>query len=230
MLGKKTLAAVSLLAASLFFLSTVSASADEVPDLKMENFKELSLVVLGDSYSAGNGAGDYLYDPEEGSGAKEEKAYRSRNGWGYHYAGWLLGQGVDARLKVIAHSGNTIGDVLAEQVENIPSDTDLVMLTIGGNDGGFNEVVRTCFAIPDRHPVDCKKAVDAFRALAKNEGPGGLKARTKNVLSAISEKLNELKRYGAGIVLIGYPNLMLDKEYTLYGCRGRYTCYEWVTY
>ena len=46
----------------------------------------LNVALLGDSYSAGSGAGDYeAEDPDDPGG----KAYRSRNSWAHHYVDWL---------------------------------------------------------------------------------------------------------------------------------------------
>ncbi|MDO5068572.1 MAG: hypothetical protein Q4D96_14955 [Propionibacteriaceae bacterium] len=106
---------VALLAATvlLSFFAKSAVGADETPDLREREFREITLVVMGDSYSAGNGAGSYMYDPREASGEKAEKAYRSRESWGYRYAGWLADQGVSTYLKVLAHSGHTTKELLS---------------------------------------------------------------------------------------------------------------------
>ena len=67
-------------------LAPTSARADEGPDLETRSPKVLNIVVLGDSYSAGNGAGKYEHNSREANGEEgAEKAYISRNNWGYRY-------------------------------------------------------------------------------------------------------------------------------------------------
>lgn len=61
---------------------------------------------------------------------------------------------------VIAHSGHLIEDLVKEQAPNIPSNSDILMFTIGGNDGGFGDVVVKCFAVGLR---DAKGVIHARR-------------------------------------------------------------------
>lgn len=161
-LGKLLLAL--LLVALSFSTASWSAHAEESPNFRAAAPKVLNLAVMGDSYSAGNGAGDYDHNPKEMQGNEGlDKAYVSRNNWGYKYREWLLSKGVDARLTVLAHSGHTTELLRETQVDNIPSDTDLVLLTIGGNDIGFGQVAEKCLAEGYRNPVDCKAAIESAR-------------------------------------------------------------------
>lgn len=218
-------------------LAPTSARADEGSDLETRSPKVLNIVVLGDSYSAGNGAGKYEHNSREANGEEgAEKAYISRNNWGYRYREWLLGKGVDARLTVLAHSGHTTENLINEQVDRISADVDMVMLTVGGNDIGFGAVVEKCFARGLRHPVSCKEAVEKARAIVSDPGPNGLKARTKRLFTTISAKLRSMGRYDVDIVLAGYPNLLLPDSdwYKLFGC-SRFddsapACGEWIFY
>ena len=178
---KSICVALSVAAVLLSFFIESAAVADETPNLREREFREITLVVMGDSYSAGNGAGGYMYDPKEASGEKADKAYRSRESWGYRYGSWLAEQGVSTRLKVLAHSGNTTKELLSDQVKDIPSDTDLVMLTIGGNDIGFGQVAEKCLAEFRRTPEGCKQAIENAREIIRDPGAEGLKARTKEV-------------------------------------------------
>ena len=169
---------VSLLCISM--LGVPSPRADERPLDEKRPPKVLSMVLLGDSYSAGNGLGIYDLDPEEADGqTDEEKAYRSSLNWANVYRDYLRAQGISAHLTNLAHSGNATTNVIDDQVPKIPGDTDLVMLTIGENDAGFGQVIRACFALHYRHPIDCKKAVDNARKFVRDPGPDGLEARTK---------------------------------------------------
>ena len=63
----------------------------------------LRVVVLGDSYSAGNGAGDYYGDPA---------AYRSHRSWANLYADWLAEQpNLPLQYVSYAHSGAETSDM-----------------------------------------------------------------------------------------------------------------------
>lgn len=93
---KRTFPVVVSLAMALSGLSVASpaAYAEEPPT------RVVRMTLLGDSYSAGNGAGDY--------DTAERGAYRSRNNWANHYRDWVEREGVHAPLTVLAHSGHVI--------------------------------------------------------------------------------------------------------------------------
>ena len=208
---KKLLAAIVLFGALLSCFGVVSPSVHaEGPPTRVGR-----MTLLGDSYSAGNGAGDY--------DTAEPGAYRSRNNWAHHYRYLVEREGVHAPLTVLAHSGDIIEDVLNYQAPAIPANSDIVMFTIGGNDGGFGPVVQNCFARGLRNPIVCKKSIEAFRGFIQDSGPQGLRKRTGEVFSAISRRLDGPGRDRKQMVLLGYPNLVLPNadSYFLHGCEAR---------
>lgn len=193
----------------------LSGIVSPTPSVADENSpaKGLSMVLLGDSYSAGNGAGFYDSSPAG--------AYRSSQNWAHGYRKWLVEQGVAARLVNLAHSGHTTEQLLKEQVQSIPNDVDVVMLTIGGNDINFEKVVEKCFALHYRHPLECKEVVEGARSAIRDPGPEGIAARTIKVLDAINAKVVSMGRKGVQIILVSYPNLLLpdsDEKYILHEC------------
>ncbi|MDO5066090.1 MAG: hypothetical protein Q4D96_02265 [Propionibacteriaceae bacterium] len=123
-------------------------------------------------------------------------------------------------LTVLAHSGNIIEDVLRYQAPDIPSNSDIVMFTIGGNDGGFETVIAECFAMGLREARGCRESVKNFRDFVKDPGPGGLRKRTEEVFRAIDERLQGPDRDLKQMVLLGYPNLVLPNagNYILNTC------------
>lgn len=184
-----------VMALSCLGVVSPSARAEEPPT------RVVRMALLGDSYSAGNGAGDYdTADPG---------AYRSRNNWANHYRDWVEREGVHAPLTVLAHSGHVIEDVLDKQVDELPPNSDIVMFTIGGNDGGFGTVITECFAMGLRDARGCRESVDSFRDFVKDPGPEGLRRRTGEVFSAIARSLKGPGRDLKQMVLLGYPNLVL---------------------
>ena len=80
----------------------------------------LDYVALGDSYSSGLGAGSYL-----GSSS----CHRSSNAYPVLYAAQA-----SASLDFVACSGARTSDVLNNQVSALSAGTDLVTITVGGND------------------------------------------------------------------------------------------------
>ena len=180
----------------------------------------LNVALLGDSYSAGSGAGDYeAEDPDDPGG----KAYRSRNSWAHHYVDWLNERGAHATLTNLAHSSSTTGDVINEQIGEMPSDTDLVMLTIGGNDVHFPDIVKRCFMVGLRSASGCRETVQTADSRLESEAVEGgvavpsVRSQTRSILEKLDAKLAD----GAQVVLVGYPYLSRgSKEYVLAGAGG----------
>ncbi|MGY1670326.1 GDSL-type esterase/lipase family protein [Geodermatophilus sp. SYSU D00710] len=116
------------------------------------------VVVLGDSYSAGEGAGDY----EDAAGGAAKGCHRSR----HTYAVQLFGAD---RVDNLACSGAIINDHYAgqkgrtvnggplpsqqDQLDDVDT-VDLVLLTMGGNDMGFADIITNCAA-----GTDCDSAL-----------------------------------------------------------------------
>ncbi|MGW2250432.1 SGNH/GDSL hydrolase family protein [Kitasatospora sp. NPDC001660] len=164
-------AIAAVLALTTFFAAT-SASAAAV-----------NYVALGDSYSAGVGAGSYLGD--SGSCKRSTNAYpylwRSANS--------------PSSFKFVACSGARTGDVLNGQVSALNSSTTLVSITIGGNDAGFASTMQTCVLGSESA---CLDSVSAGEDYAQNTLPGQL----DQVYAAIHAKAPD-----AHVVVLGYPHL-----------------------
>ena len=70
--------------------------------------------------------------------------------------------------------------VARPQIDAVTPDTDLVFLTIGGNDIGFSTIVVDCLTLRD--PSSCKQALDAASAKAPE-----MVQRTKDALRAVEQ-------------------------------------------
>lgn len=201
--ARKTRLPVLLLAlTALIGLSAaplVSAPASAAADVR----GVLHLTLLGDSYSAGNGAGSY-YGPKD--------ALRSRNNWAHKYTQWLNGQGHPTVLTNLAHSGDITQHLLEDkdgrssQISQVPEDTDVVMFTIGGNDVSFADIVKECFAVGFRDPGSCREKVEEAK-----KGLDTVQKNTEKILNKIDDRLPD----GAQVVLVGYPRLATDRQYVL---------------
>jgi len=163
-------------------------------------------VVLGDSYSAGNGTALGKASANGPNRGYLDGAYRSNRSYGQEYVNWLNAQGVSASLTNLAASGAVTTTVLREQVPAVPVGTDVVMLTIGGNDGEFRDIVQRCFAVAVRSATGCQGAVTTaeqrFPEIVEN---------TRQILEALEQRLGP----DVEVVLVGYPRMALDVRYTL---------------
>ncbi|MFD5461246.1 SGNH/GDSL hydrolase family protein [Kitasatospora sp. NPDC127059] len=147
------------------------------------NAAGVNYVALGDSYSAGVGAGNYLSD--SGSCKRSANAYASL---------WSNANSPSS-FTFVACSGARTGDVLNSQISALNSGTTLVSLSVGGNDAGFSSTMKTCVLSSDS---DCLDAVNTAENYATNTLPGQL----DQVYNAIRAKAPN-----AHVVVMGYPHL-----------------------
>ncbi|MEV4254863.1 SGNH/GDSL hydrolase family protein [Spirillospora sp. NPDC049652] len=140
-------------------------------------------VALGDSYSAGVGAGSY--DSGSGSCSRSTKAYPQL--WANANA--------PSSFSFVACSGATTDTVTSGQLGALNSTTTLASITVGGNDAGFASVMQTCVLSSDS---SCLTAVNNAKTYAQNTLPGKL-----NTLYAAMRS----KAPSAKFVVLGYPHL-----------------------
>lgn len=143
----------------------------------------VSYVALGDSYSSGLGAGDYI--SSSGSCDRSTRAYPEQ---------WAAAES-PASFVSVACAGATTTDVLNSQVSALSASTTLVSITIGGNDAGFSGVMETCVL---RSTSACLNAVSAARAFVTAQLPA-LLGKTLQAVRAHAPR--------AQVVLLGYPDL-----------------------
>jgi hypothetical protein len=153
--------------------------ADRTDDLPAWLLDARDIVVMGDSYSSGEGVANILSLPQ--SGAYDEPTDRPRNSChrsnAKNYGGQLAALlGTRARVHTLACSGAVTADLaLPQDLVNpgsyhtvtgyagdapLPSqlkqfwalkdDPDLILMTIGGNDALFGDITQTCLL-----PFDC---------------------------------------------------------------------------
>lgn len=167
------------------------------------------ILVLGDSYSAGNGAGNY---------AGPKGCYRSPDNYGGKLAHFLTIDGITPMPAVTtaACSGATTAQIyqawperkLPPQVAAIRSSTDLILLTVGGNDAHFKEIVRNCLIRETRDASDCDGSLDLAEHLLNS---GRLRTAIVKALREVSAKAAP----DTGIGLLGYPQLEGDPDFRI---------------
>lgn len=141
-------------------------------------------VALGDSYSSGVGTRDYSLD---------STCSRSP----YAYPALIQADRPNTNLTFVACSGAKTSDVLNNQVQYLSSSTNIVTITIGGNDAGFSSVITQC-ALP--WPWSCDTDISNAQSFIKNTLPGLL----NNVYSEIKTRAPN-----ARVVVLGYPHLFM---------------------
>lgn len=150
-----------------------------VPTAAQAQGQTLDYVALGDSYASGSGAGPYL----DLLCQRSKKAYP-----------WLVAEELGADLTFAACGGATAADVLSKQVGQLDADTDLVTVSVGGNDVGWVDAIIACIT-PFKN---CTPTIEAAERKATVELPPKLDA----VYAAIAERAPNAEVY-----VIGYPRL-----------------------
>ncbi len=139
-------------------------------------------VSLGDSYSSGAGAPPYL----SGGCTRSNNSYAAQ---------WAATHPVSS-FSFVACGGATTDDVLATQVASVNANTDLVTITIGGNDVGFANTM-----------VNCTIGSDSACINSVNQGVTAtnttLPAKLDNTYAAIRARAPQ-----ARVVVLGYPRLI----------------------
>jgi lysophospholipase L1-like esterase len=167
---------------------------------------------MGDSYSAGNGAGEY-------SGAAG--CYRSARNYAQDFAVTLRSRPYSQPTSVtnVACSGAVTADFTHSkdgrppELSAVNTSYNLVFLTIGGNDVDFSDVVKYCLIAKTRDGANCNPLLANAENLIQN---GTMRTRITNVLKAVYGRTGPETK----IVLLGYPFLEGDTGYTLRSGHG----------
>ena len=186
--------AVPLVAATLLggtgLAVAVSSRAPAAPPLDRLD----TVVLLGDSYSAGNGAGGYL-----------DACFRTPYSAGRRYAAQVRAAVVDVACSgaVVADLTRARGQNRPAQVDAVDRTADVVVLTIGGNDVGFGSLVFQCFLF-QTGTADGGCADGISRAEAHLP-------RLRTDLTAALTEVRSRMRPDAVLVLRSYPLLAPDR-------------------
>ncbi len=164
--------------AVVLFTAALTAALTAAPAHAADD--DVDYVALGDSYAAGTGA----------SGATGS-CYRSRNGYPQLWAA----ANDPASFRSVACSGAETSDVRRTQLTALSRATDLVTVTVGGNDAGFVPTFLTCLIGSD---ATCAKAAGVARAYIRTVLPSKLDA----TYAAIRERAPD-----ARVVVLAYPRL-----------------------
>jgi lysophospholipase L1-like esterase len=140
-------------------------------------------VALGDSYSAGNGANSTNLDSS-----------CNRNTYAYPYL--VSQQRPNTQLTFVACSGAVTGDVTNKQVPSLTVDTNIVTVTIGGNDVGFSSLIISCTTL------GCQSQINTTNNQIATQLPAKLDATYAAIRSAAPS---------ARVVVLGYPRVFANR-------------------
>ena len=126
-------------------------------------------VALGDSYSSGVGAGDYI--ASSGGCDRSPNAYSAL--WANAHS--------PASYTSVACSGATTADVESSQLSALSPSTTLVSMTIGGNDENFSGVMEDCNLGSDN---TCVTEIQAAENDARATLPGKLATLLGDIAAA----------------------------------------------
>jgi GDSL-like Lipase/Acylhydrolase family len=138
-------------------------------------------VAMGDSYSSGVGTGSYTLD----SACK-------RSVYAYPYLFTQTHASTMGSFSFVACSGAKTSDLIAKQLPSLSSTTNLVTMTIGGNDIGFASLIQQCTL------SDCTSAlVKTTSTLSTTLGPA-----LDTTFSAV-----KVAAPNATVIVLGYPHV-----------------------
>lgn len=199
---RTTARSASLVAAALGtavgLVSGVMAPAASAAEPTVPSYH--NYVALGDSYASGAGL-ELVKD------AKCDRTGRS-------YASLIAGSLKVPNFKDVTCSGATTaemtkaqGTINAPQFNALSADTDLVTLTIGGNDIGFTNIITTCVVDGLSNPTGspCKTDFNKSGSDEINTRISSAAAKLSTVLKGIHTRAPK-----ARVMVVGYPSLVPD--------------------
>ncbi|QUX26185.1 SGNH/GDSL hydrolase family protein [Nocardiopsis sp. MT53] len=162
-------------------------------------------VALGDSYSSGDGAGDYAPETAVPGGC-----WRSSNAYAHLIEDEFDFAGSLAFYACSSHKGREMLDELGtpeSQIERVTEHTSLVTLGIGGNDLGFIPVLRTCIV---RMPL--------LESGVCTEQEEDIEKRMRQFEETLDTVIAEIRERApdARLLVLGYPRLFPEEPPAMY--------------
>jgi lysophospholipase L1-like esterase len=200
--GRRGLLRGAVVACCAMALSTAGATAASasVPTARTVNY-----VALGDSYASGPGIPAQV----DSACARSDQNYPS-----------LLAAARNWQLTDVSCSGATTTALAgpqgsqAPQLDALGADTDVVTLTIGGNDLGFSSNLATCAGLAAKDPTG-----NPCQTFFTSDGTDRLEQRVNDIAPKIAAALDAVRQRAprARVLVVGYPDLFPDNGV---GCTG----------
>lgn len=163
----------------------------------------LKYVALGDSFSSGEGLSPYI----AGTDTSTNKCHRSESAFPYLVSESL---GVNVELEAfVACAGAVMWHLDHDndyddgpQLDAISEDTDIVSVTIGGNDVGFVEFAAACVT------GTCTQSSAAYNQILTTIDDGF----TEKLESYYEDALSRIQKEDAKLLVVGYPQVAPNEE------------------
>ncbi|MEU6218648.1 SGNH/GDSL hydrolase family protein [Streptomyces sp. NPDC047022] len=160
--------------------------------------RHLDYVALGDSYASAPGVPDQV----DANCSRSDHNYPS-----------LVAAHQRARLTDVTCSGATTAEMTAPQgtapaqFDALSRRTDLVTLSIGGNDAGFSSVLGTCARLTSSDPAGAP-----CRAYFTSGGHDRLKDTIEQTAAKVARVVRGVHQRSphARVLVVGYPDLLPD--------------------
>jgi lysophospholipase L1-like esterase len=197
------------------FLATTGAAFASAVGAHAATPGTMHVLVMGDSYSAGNGAASYYGAP---GCRRSHENYASQ----FTRAVAAAPYSQPADLNNVACSGALTSAFFSKtsgrppEIDAVNHGYSLIFLTIGGNDLHFSDIVQYCLVAKTRDGANCGPNLARAQRLLDD---GTMKQGLTHVLLAIHQAASS----HAKIVLLGYPFLESGLQYTLRSGHGRHT-------
>jgi lysophospholipase L1-like esterase len=175
----------SLLLFGLALAGLGAGCALETLDSDEHDLTGTNYVAQGDSYASGTGTREYYDSTCQRSVHSYPKQLAAQRG---------------LNLSHVACAGARIPDVRANQLGALSTATNLVTISIGGNDAGFSSVISQC-AKP--WPYTCTTEINNARSFITNTLPGQLDSLYTDIRT---------RAPSAQVIVVGYPRLFNGQE------------------
>ncbi|MFJ6086930.1 SGNH/GDSL hydrolase family protein [Streptomyces sp. NPDC092369] len=200
--GRRRLLRGTLVACCALALSTAGATAASA---SISTPRTVDYVALGDSYASGPGIPTQVHT----ACARSDQNFPS-----------LLAAARNWRLTDVSCSGATTTALAgpqgaqSPQLDALSEDTDVVTLTIGGNDLGFSNNLATCASLTSQDP-----AGHPCQTFFTSDGTDRLEQRVNDIAPKITAALDSVRERSphAKVVVVGYPDLFPEDGV---GCTG----------
>lgn len=170
---------------------------------QLEDVPDLKYVAMGDSFSSGEGVEPF----EDGTDTETDKCHRSTQAYPR-----LLEQDPDLSLDLgsdgfVACSGATTAAITLDgfngegaQMDKVTSDTDLITMTIGGNNMKFSDFATACVW------EVCGEDSDAYSTAMANIANDVI-PRVEYMLGTLRDRLTNIGST-ATVLIVGYPQMV----------------------
>lgn len=125
---------------------------------------------IGDSFSAGPGAGTPFGAPDAG-------CFRNKGAYPVQLNRDFPFDNVRLAMQFLSCTGAVMKDVQEQQITDLNRDQGFILLSIGGNDVGFSKVLKACVFKPGGpYSGSCDDAIEAAeKILMSTEFPSSLR-------------------------------------------------------